>query len=89
MRVAVTRRRRKAIQDGNNAAARLRAEIRRVGYVKCARCPLTVLASACDVDHIQPLALDGEDIDSNVQALCRPCHKAKTRVDFGFTNTPF
>jgi 5-methylcytosine-specific restriction protein A len=48
-----------------------------------------VLASALDVDHIRPIAHGGEDVDENVQALCRPCHKLKTRTDFGFANTPF
>lgn len=42
-----------------------------------------------DVDHVQPLALGGEDTDGNVQALCRPCHKLKTREDFGAASTPF
>ncbi|WP_342749401.1 MULTISPECIES: HNH endonuclease signature motif containing protein [Streptomyces] len=48
-----------------------------------------MLASAIDVDHMQPLALGGTDTDSNVQPLCRPCHKAKTREDFGAVSTPF
>jgi 5-methylcytosine-specific restriction protein A len=89
MRVAATRRRRKAIEEGNNAAARLRKTIRARGVYPCAKCGLTFLASALDVDHITPLALGGEDVDENVQALCRPDHKLKTRTDFGFANTPF
>ncbi|MFF0440158.1 HNH endonuclease [Kitasatospora sp. NPDC004614] len=39
------------------------------------------------MDHITPLALGGEDIDENVQPLCRPCHKAKTCEDFGTSNS--
>ncbi|MFF3654962.1 HNH endonuclease [Streptomyces olivochromogenes] len=48
-----------------------------------------MLASAIDVDHIQPLALGGRDTDSNVQPLCRSCHKAKAREGFGAVSTPF
>jgi 5-methylcytosine-specific restriction protein A len=83
------RKRREAIAAGNDAAARLRREMRKSVMVVCARCPARVFASAADVDHIVPLAKGGQDIDSNVQILCRPCHKAKTRVDFDFQNTPF
>ncbi|MFI8263670.1 HNH endonuclease [Streptomyces sp. NPDC085665] len=57
--------------------------------MSCARCGLEFLPSAVDVDHIKPLALGGEDTDENVQPLCRPCHKAKTRADFGVFAVPF
>ncbi|WP_280671836.1 HNH endonuclease signature motif containing protein [Kitasatospora sp. MAP12-44] len=63
--------------------------MRRSGWVKCAVCPSHILPSAADVDHIRPLALGGEDTAENVQILCRPCHKAKTRRDFNFSNPPF
>ncbi|WP_420803286.1 HNH endonuclease [Streptomyces spiramyceticus] len=29
-----------------------------------------------------------EDTDDNVQPLCRPCHRLKTREDFGAGGTP-
>ncbi|MFF1698510.1 HNH endonuclease [Streptomyces sp. NPDC058257] len=32
--------------------------------------------------HRQPLALEGEDTDTNVQPLCHNCHLAKTAEDF-------
>jgi 5-methylcytosine-specific restriction protein A len=82
-------RRRAAIARGNDAAARLRKTIRLAGMVKCARCPQVVFASAADIDHITPLAKGGQDVDSNVQILCRPCHKLKTRSDFEFRKPPF
>ncbi|WP_327257521.1 HNH endonuclease [Streptomyces sp. NBC_01244] len=41
------------------------------------------LPSMLDIDHIKPLALGGEDVEENVQALCKSCHKAKTAMDFG------
>jgi 5-methylcytosine-specific restriction protein A len=42
-----------------------------------------------DIDHIVPLAKGGEDIESNVQVLCKACHKAKTREDFDRKRPPF
>lgn len=81
--------RRARLVTGNNAAARLRAEMRKAIRVQCASCPRRVLASAADIDHIVPLSRGGEDVDENVQILCRPCHKAKTRRDFDFKSPPF
>lgn len=81
--------RRERLATGNDAANRLRKIMRRSGMVDCAKCPSSVFASAADVDHIVPLAHGGEDVDDNVQILCRSCHKAKTRLDFAFSNTPF
>lgn len=56
----------------------------------CAACP-TVLAkinngmvficAPFDVDHIQPLNLLGGQNEDNLQCLCVPCHKAKSKVD--------
>ena len=74
---------------GNNAAARMRKAVSRAGEARCTKCGLMVLASATDVDHVIPLARGGQDVDENIQALCRPCHKLKTRSDFGAKNTPF
>jgi len=34
-----------------------------------------------DVDHIVPVALGGTDDLSNLQALCKPCHRRKTSSD--------
>lgn len=90
-RSATSRRekRRAVLARGNSAAARLRRIIRKSGRWKCVRCGRHVLASAIDIDHVQPLALGGEDVDDNVQTLCRSCHKLKTREGFGASNTPF
>jgi len=85
--VKAWRKRRALLASGNDAAARLRSEIKRSGEARCAKCRNLVLASAVDVDHIVPLAHGGGDVDSNVQALCRPCHKLKTRLDFDAANT--
>ncbi|MFE6159801.1 HNH endonuclease [Streptomyces sp. NPDC056486] len=67
----------------------VRAALVQDGFVTCARCPGHFLASHVDVDHILPLAKGGEDIDSNVQVLCKTCHKMKTREDFNAKTPPF
>jgi 5-methylcytosine-specific restriction protein A len=82
-------RRKRVIAAGLDAAATLRKSIRSAGWAKCAGCGFEFLPSAVDIDHITPLAHGGEDVPSNVQPLCKPCHKAKTRLDFGFGNPPF
>ncbi|WUL88496.1 HNH endonuclease [Streptomyces sp. NBC_00342] len=68
-----------------SGAARLRALVGARGGARCARCGSLVLADVVDVDHMQPLALGGEDTDGNVQALCHGCHWAKTDAEFGRT----
>ena len=43
------------------------------------------LGSDRELDHIFPLALGGENSDSNMQLLCRPCNRSKGKkhpVDF-------
>ncbi|OKH90485.1 HNH endonuclease [Streptomyces uncialis] len=75
--------RRAAIARGHNAAALLRRAVRKAVSGTCAICRGTFLPSQVDIDHIRPLALGGEDVASNVQVLCKSCHKTKTAVDFG------
>ncbi|MBJ6623600.1 HNH endonuclease [Streptomyces sp. DHE17-7] len=75
--------RRAAIARGNNAAAKMRRAIRKAVGAHCAGCMGWFLPSMLDVDHIKPLALGGEDVEGNVQALCKACHKTKTAMDFG------
>lgn len=38
---------------------------------------------ASQVDHIKPKAKGGTDADDNLQAICTPCHEAKTITDAG------
>ncbi|MCX4978529.1 HNH endonuclease [Streptomyces sp. NBC_00620] len=59
------------------------------GGARCARCESLALADVVDVDHVQPLALGGDDIDENVQPTCKNCHNLKTREDFGAIVPPF
>lgn len=39
------------------------------------------LTLADEVDHIVPQAEGGTDAESNLQAICRPCHDVKTRAE--------
>lgn len=58
---------------------------------RCARCgedqvfwkqdDATHVYHPMQIDHILPLELGGDDDIANYQALCIPCHKAKTRED--------
>ncbi|MFF2618107.1 HNH endonuclease [Kitasatospora sp. NPDC058046] len=66
----------------HSGAERLRRLVDRTGSAMCGLCGETFPAELVDVDHRQPLALGGEDTDSNVQVLCKSCHQAKTREDF-------
>lgn len=45
----------------------------------CAVCGQGVLS--CEFDHIIPLILGGANRESNIQLLCVPCHRAKTKRD--------
>lgn len=46
---------------------------------KCAKCGNEGWAG--EYDHAIPIILGGENRESNLQLLCVPCHKAKTRLD--------
>ncbi|MCB5907701.1 HNH endonuclease [Streptomyces pinistramenti] len=39
--------------------------------------------SPLGMDHVRPLSRGGEDVDGNVQVLCRECHGRKTATEFG------
>jgi len=52
---------------------------------KCACCRIDLTKIKAHIDHIQPLALGGENSDNNVQLLCQPCNNQKSwrhPVDF-------
>lgn len=46
------------------------------------------ITPAVTPDHIVPLALGGDDVDSNVRCLCQPCHDKRTVEQFGFKERP-
>jgi 5-methylcytosine-specific restriction protein A len=46
---------------------------------RCAKCCTETLSG--QYDHAISLVLGGENRESNLQFLCVPCHKAKTKLD--------
>lgn len=49
----------------------------------CAVCGMQIVGRLCPAqcDHVVPLITGGENRESNLQALCAPCHKLKTSSD--------
>jgi 5-methylcytosine-specific restriction protein A len=48
----------------------------------CRRCDeVDIVTPSEEVDHIVPLSLGGTEARANKQALCKPCHKAKTAIE--------
>lgn len=59
----------------------------------CRKCKERGIVRAATVpDHIQPLALGGDDSDDNIQCLCEDCHADKTSMEaahlFAASNHP-
>lgn len=53
----------------------------------CERCLEKGLTRAADVvDHVEPLAMGGLDVDENTRNLCDPCHAEVTAEQFGFAS---
>ena len=51
----------------------------------CAHCLKRGRYTAAEqVDHVVALANGGEEDESNLQSLCRPCHIQKTADDTGY-----
>jgi 5-methylcytosine-specific restriction protein A len=58
----------------------MRIELAYRQQYKCRMCQI-LLPPDFEVDHIQALEDGGKDIASNLQCLCVPCHKKKTRLN--------
>ncbi|MER5549925.1 HNH endonuclease signature motif containing protein [Streptomyces sp. NPDC002589] len=67
----------------DNARGRFRRRVQERGSAWCDWCLGDFPADGVDVDHVRPLSLGGEDIDSNVQVLCHGCHQLKRATEFG------
>ena len=74
---AAERRAAYAARPRSNSWAR-QAALSRDGY-SCVECG----GAAQEVDHIVPRAMGGEDDLWNLQSLCIPCHRRKTKREAG------
>ncbi|MBC7201924.1 MAG: HNH endonuclease [Pusillimonas sp.] len=55
--------------------------LKRDGYMcQCPECK-GIKRIAHEVDHVLPISQGGTDDDSNLQAINRDCHKAKTQAE--------
>lgn len=71
-----------ADHDDQDIPARVRVRVFDRSEGRCVHCARKVGGGdRWQCDHIVPLILGGEHRESNMQALCEPCHKAKTRQD--------
>lgn len=61
---------------------RLRARILKRDSGLCQVCKRQgLITHGKEVDHIVPKYLGGTDDDANLQAICKPCHRAKTQAE--------
>lgn len=74
-------RRQARLKEGDGAARRLRAAINRHGSAVCGACLVEFSALFIRVDHSLPLAAGGQDIEENIQPLCKNCHQIKTTAE--------
>ena len=47
----------------------------------CNICKCDLVGIAFDIDHVQRIDALGKHEPSNWQAVCKPCHSEKTRID--------
>lgn len=63
---------------------RIRPQIMKRDNHLCQPCKRKGRATpAREVDHIIPKALGGDDHPDNLEAICTPCHKVKTKIETG------
>ena len=46
---------------------------------ECASCHKKTELKKCEGDHIEPYSAGGKTVQENLQMLCRPCHRNKTK----------
>ena len=73
--------RKRRMQNGDGAAARLRAQVNREGGGYCTICNDLYPAPMLNVDHIIRMANGGSDTDDNLQILCKYHHNIKNRLE--------
>lgn len=48
---------------------------------RCPICTIPLTPGRMDADHIKPLEDGGENRESNMRMVCKPCHREKTAVE--------
>ena len=67
---------------GGRAWRRIRDAVMVRDRYLCQACKRKGMATpASSVDHIKPEAEGGRTVDANLEALCGPCHTAKTQAE--------
>ena len=68
--------------DDTPIPARVKDRVRLRCGAKCSECGIAVDGRIRgDVDHVRAIILGGENRESNLQLLCLPCHRSKTKRD--------
>jgi 5-methylcytosine-specific restriction protein A len=65
--------------DDTAIPPRVKLRIHAKAEGRCAKCGLE--ANPGQYDHTISLIIGGKNSESNIQLLCVPCHKGKTRLD--------
>lgn len=65
--------------DDTPIPPRVKLRVYQAANGNCAKCGNEAWAG--DYDHAIPLILGGENRERNVQLLCVPCHREKTKLD--------
>jgi hypothetical protein len=84
-RIGSANRRARIRADANRLSNGLAEKLLRKQQGKCTSCRCNLSESGYHIDHMTPIALGGENSDSNAQLLCPPCNQqkgAKHPVDF-------
>lgn len=78
-KIRIIKQNRRARIKGQNTTLSpgLIGRLERLQRWRCAGCACDLKTSGHELDHIVPLALDGEHVDHNMQLLCPPCNREK------------
>jgi 5-methylcytosine-specific restriction protein A len=69
---------------GDGAARRLRSVVRASNArAQCNTCKSAFGGTQIEIDHVVAIGSGGHDVASNLQLLCRACHRAKTKREQG------
>ena len=73
--------RQRRMRGAGGGAQRLRRKVNTQGGSSCTGCGTWHPAPSIRIDHVVTIGSGGTDQDDNVQPLCLPCHRQKTRLE--------